>query len=67
MADENKTNDTSADRGTSPSVSAGSQQQKLTKVTLKEDHQHAGEKYKAGATIEVNEADAKWLRDNKVI
>jgi len=39
----------------------------LTKVTLKQDHTHAGEKYKAGESIEVNDADAKWLRDNNVI
>ena len=44
-----------------------STEQKLTKVTLKQDHTHASDKYKAGDEIAVNDADAKWLRENKVI
>lgn len=41
--------------------------QKLTKVTLAQDHTHAGKKYGAGETIEVNEADLKWLREHQLI
>ncbi|MGA7437654.1 MAG: hypothetical protein WBW32_05945 [Luteibacter sp.] len=39
----------------------------LKKVTLKKEHKHAGVKYPAGESIEVNEADAQWLSDNGVI
>lgn len=37
------------------------------KVTLLKEHTHAGKKYPAGETIEVSEADAKWLAGREVI
>lgn len=37
------------------------QSQKLEKVTLLEDHTHAGTPYAKGGTIEVNNADKQWL------
>jgi len=44
-----------------------SEQQKLTTVTLKKSHKHAGKPYEAGASIPVNEADLEWLVANEVI
>ncbi len=63
MPDEKKSN------VSAPSASAdGSKDEpRLTKVKLLKDHEHAREKHKAGDEIEVNAADEKWLRDNKVI
>jgi hypothetical protein len=46
---------------------AKSDEPKQTKVTLKQPHEHAGEKFPAGAEIEVNPADEQWLREHKVI
>jgi len=37
------------------------------KVTLIQDHRHAGKAYKAGAVIEVTEAEAIWLEKHGVI
>jgi hypothetical protein len=37
------------------------------KVTLKKDHTHAGQPLKAGAQIDVTEAEATWLADHQVI
>ncbi|MFC5525214.1 hypothetical protein ACFPPA_05605 [Rhodanobacter ginsengisoli] len=37
------------------------------KVTLKKDHTHAGNPYKAGEPIEVDQHDAEWLATNGVI
>lgn len=37
------------------------------KVTLKKDHKHAGENYKATEVIEVTPVVKKWLQDQKVI
>ena len=39
----------------------------LKKVKLAKDHRHGDVAYKAGEEIEVNEADEKWLRENKVV
>lgn len=56
MPDEKKTDSSRPTAAPSPK-----------KVKLAKDHQHAGVAYEAGDEIEVNEADEKWLRDNKVI
>jgi len=39
---------------------------KTVKVRLLKDHTADEKALKAGAELEVNEADAKWLVDNKV-
>lgn len=43
------------------------EKQKTTKVKLAKAHTHAGKPYKAGDSIEVNEADLKWLRDHDLV
>lgn len=65
MSDEKKVHVDAYDRAAPEhKVPAGP---KLTRVTLKQNHRHGDVAYTAGDEIEVNEADAQWLRDNKVI
>lgn len=40
---------------------------KTEKVKLLKAHRHAGKDHPAGAEITVDEATAKWLRDNEVV
>jgi len=44
-----------------------SDKQKTTKVKLAKAHTHAGKPYKVGDSIEVNDADLKWLRDHDLV
>lgn len=41
--------------------------EELFEVTLLKDHEHGGEKLKAGTSISVNKADRDWLQANFVI
>ncbi len=47
--------------------SAPQQTEKTVKVTLAKKHTHAGVDHPVGADLDVDEATAKWLRDNKVV
>lgn len=40
---------------------------KRVEVTLAKPHRHAGEKYPAGAKIQVTEHDRDWLVANEII
>ena len=40
---------------------------KLTTVTLAKDHTHEGVELKAGATIDVNDADLEFLKQHEII